>query len=103
MLFPVFILVGFSNGVFWVNVLAMTVEFGTEQERPFYIGLSNSVIAPVSLCAPLLGGWLADTVGFGATFTVSIIGGILAALVLWLVVTDPVKRKTGRIIAAAGD
>ena len=37
------------------------LEFGEEEDRPAYIGLANTLIAPFTFLAPVLGGWLADT------------------------------------------
>jgi MFS family permease len=83
--FLVFGLAGFFNAVLWTTTMAMTAEFGSEQETPLYFGLSNTVVGPVTLLAPLLGGWLADTegLGFHATFLLSAISGLLMMLVLY--------------------
>jgi MFS family permease len=76
----------------WTLPLPLTVQFGTEEERPYYIGLSSTITAPATLLAPVLGGWLADTVSFQATFTVSIICGLLMAAMLVFVVKDPPRE-----------
>jgi MFS family permease len=89
----VFALVGLTNAVQWTSMLAITVEFGTDENRAYYIGLSNTLIAPATLIAPLIGGWLADSVGFASAFHVSIVGGILSIIVLLLFVRNPVARK----------
>lgn len=100
----VFALAGVVNGVQWTSIIAITVEFGTDENRPFYIGLSNTLTAPVTLLGPVLGGWLADTVSFGATFSVSVVGGVLATIVLLIFMHDPVpRRKVRRARYAAGD
>jgi MFS family permease len=64
----VFILAGVANTSFWTISMALTLDFGTEDERPTYVGMANTLIAPGAIFAPLLGGWLADTVGFEYTF-----------------------------------
>jgi len=100
----VFALAGVVNGVQWTSIIAITVEFGDDTDRPFYIGLSNTLTAPVTLLGPVLGGWLADTVGFGATFSVSVVGGVLATVVLLIFMHDPIpRRKTRRARYATGD
>jgi MFS family permease len=78
--YAVFGLAGFFNAVLWTTIMAMTVEFGNEHERPLYIGLSNTIVGPVTIFAPLLGGWLADTISFNATFLMSVMGGVLMIL-----------------------
>ncbi|MBI1881262.1 MAG: MFS transporter [Chloroflexi bacterium] len=85
----VFILAGVANVASWTIGLAMTLEFGSETERPAYIGLANTLVAPSTILAPLVGGWLADAVGYQATFLVSVVGGLATALVLQILVRDP--------------
>jgi predicted MFS family arabinose efflux permease len=71
--------------------MAMTVQYGTEAERPIYIGLSNTLIAPATILAPLLGGWIADLAGYQTTFMLSAIGGVLTTLLLVFLVKAPEK------------
>ncbi len=93
-LYPVFILSGLAGVAYWTIGMAITVEFGTEETRPTYIGLSNTLVAPFTIIAPLIGGLIVQTAGFQATFMVSAIGGlVIAALLVWLV-RDPRPRKS---------
>lgn len=93
-LYPVFILSGLANVAYWTIGMAITAEFGTEETRPTYIGLSNTLVAPTTIIAPLIGGWIADVAGFETTFLVSAIGGlVIAALLFWLV-RDPRPRRS---------
>lgn len=85
----VFALAGIGNIAFWTTALAMTLEFGTEDERPAYIGLANTLVAPGTLIAPLIGGWLADFAGYGATFATAAFGGLITLLVLQFLVRNP--------------
>jgi MFS family permease len=89
--YPVFILSGLANVAFWTIGMAMTVEFGTEAERPIYIGMANTLVAPATILAPLLGGWIADTAGYQVTFAISVVGGLLAAAMLIFLIQDPRK------------
>lgn len=96
-MYPAFILCGLANVAYWTIGMAITVEFGTEETRPTYIGLSNTLVAPATIIAPLIGGWIADAAGFQTTFMISAIGGmIIATLLLWLV-RDPRPRRSVRI------
>lgn len=95
----VFILAGVANVAIWTIGMAMTVEFGTEIERPVYIGLSNTLVAPVTILAPILGGWIADTMGFKTTFAISVFAGLLTAFVLWWFVKEPRPRKSQLVTA----
>ncbi|HEX7620448.1 MAG TPA: MFS transporter, partial [Anaerolineales bacterium] len=92
-MYLVFILSGLANVAYWTIGMAITTEFGNEETRPTYIGLSNTLVAPFTIIAPLLGGWIADTAGFQATFMVSAVGGlVVAGLLVWLV-RDPRPRQ----------
>jgi MFS family permease len=99
----VFMLAGLVNGGQWTTVLAITAEFGNETNRPYYIGLANTSIAPVTIFAPILGGWLADVAGFHTTFTFAAVAAMLAIAVLVMFVQEPRKLKHEVVLAAAGD
>lgn len=73
----------------WTIPVPLTNQFGSEKERPFYIGLSNTFTAPSAILAPIIGGWLADTFGFQATFLVSAISGLMMAALLYFIMKDP--------------
>lgn len=88
----IFILAGVVNAQ-WTTSLAMTVEFGTEVERPYYIGIANTAIAPATLLAPILGGALVDLFGFKTMFLAGIILAAASAWVALAVLNDPRKRK----------
>jgi MFS family permease len=90
-LYLVFILAGLANVSYWTIGMAMTVQYGTEAERPVYIGLANTLIAPATIVAPLLGGWIADLAGYQTTFMLSAIGGVLTTLLLVFLVKAPGK------------
>lgn len=84
--YPVFILAGIANTAFWTIGLAFSLDFGPEQERPTYVGMANTLITPGTIIAPLLGGWLADLVGYPFTFITAAIFGLTALLFLHFLV-----------------
>ena len=87
-----FVLAGIANVAIWTIGLAMTLKFGSLSERPVYIGLANTLVAPFTILAPLLGGWLADFAGFEYTFFLSAIFGVITAIVLVLTLREPRRR-----------
>ncbi len=91
----VFILAGVANVAVWTIGMAMTMEFGSEADRPAYIGLSNTLVAPVTILAPIFGGWLADHSGYPSTFLVSVVSGIITTLLLHFMLRDPRKLPKG--------
>jgi len=91
--YPIFFLAGLAVVAIWTIGMAMMVEFGTEVERPVYIGLANTLIAPATILAPLFGGWLADVDGYPTTFAATAVMGIAMLGVLHFLVHDPKKRS----------
>lgn len=88
-LYPVVIASALANVAYWTIGMAMTVQFGTEAERPVYIGISNTLVAPFTILAPVLGGWIADSFGYPATFLISALGGVVVTLLMIFLVRDP--------------
>lgn len=97
--FAVFALAGVANVAAWTMPLAMTLEFGTDADRPVYIGLANSLVAPSIVLAPLLGGWIAQLAGYGALFAVAATAGALTSL--FLLLEDTGRRAQNLTIAPA--
>jgi MFS family permease len=91
--YPIFILTGLANVSIWTIGMVMTVDFGNETERPLYIGLSQTLTAPATIIAPLLGGWIVDAAGFIPTFSISIALSIVMIGILIFLVKDPRKVR----------
>lgn len=85
----VFALVGVTDAAIYTVAISMTLTFGSEAERPAYIGLANTLIAPANILAPFLGGWLAEIAGYPAAFLASAVGGLAAIIVFHWMVHDP--------------
>jgi MFS family permease len=75
----------------WTIALAMIQEYGEPHEKPSYIGLANTLIAPTAFLIPILAGVLADSVGYKATFMVTTVGAVATVLVLGFVLKDNPK------------
>ncbi|HEY2981034.1 MAG TPA: MFS transporter, partial [Anaerolineales bacterium] len=91
--YPVFLLEAVAAIAIWTIPIALTVSFAEEHQRPLYIGLSSTVTAPATIIAPIIGGWLADSMGFDSTFMLSAICGLIMAAVLILFVKDPPRKS----------
>ena len=92
--YPIFVLMGIGNVAYWTIGLALSLEFGEEHERPMYVGMANTLIAPATILAPLFGGLLADTAGYRTTFWVAAALGIFTAIILLRFVRDPKVKQT---------
>lgn len=58
--YAVFAIIGASISADTISRLSIVLEFSPPEERPTYIGLTNTIRAPFSAIAPLLGGLLSD-------------------------------------------
>lgn len=85
----VFALIGIVNTTQWSTIMTITVQFSSVAERPFYIGMANTLIAPVTIFAPIIGGWLVDAASFELTFTLFALAGLLSLLVYLIPMRDP--------------
>lgn len=101
----VFALTGFVNATQWSTIMTITVQFSSVAERPLYIGMANTLIAPVTVLAPIIGGWLVDAVSFDLTFGICALAGLLSMLVYIAPMRDPGAslRKSKRKLAPAAD
>lgn len=89
--FPIFILSGLANVSIWTNGMTMATTFSDEKERPFYIGLAQTLTAPATIIAPLIGGWIADTQGFVVTFAISTVLSLIMLGILAFIIKEPRK------------
>jgi MFS family permease len=91
--YVVFSLIGASAGLLFTTTLNIVVEFAPAAERVTYLGLHGTLIAPATLVAPLLGGWLADRIGYTAAFGTAAVCGFIAFAILSWFVRDPRWRQ----------
>lgn len=91
-MYMVFALAGIGEAAFITAILSTNLTFGKPEERPYYIGLGNTLIAPFSLIAPLVGGQLVDLVGFSAMFGMTIVAAIITAAML--ILRSPARAYT---------
>lgn len=69
---PVFALAGIHNAAVHVSARTILLELAADVvERPTYIGLANTALAPLSFGAPLVAGLMADRLGFPSVFVVA--------------------------------
>lgn len=86
----VFVLAGISGAAVNVSVQNVLLEFApTVGERPTYIGVGNTAMAPVMFAAPLLAGVIADRQGFVPVFSLGALFGAVAVLLLVTRVREP--------------
>jgi len=72
------------------------LEFApTQDARPTYIGLGSTAMAPVAFATPLIGGVMADALGFRTVFVTALVVGLVGLVMLATLVHDP-RRAVAR-------
>jgi MFS family permease len=100
-----FVILGFASAAGAVSALNIILEFCVPEDRPTYIGLTNTIFAPVAALAPLLGGWLATWVGYREMFAVACLTALIGGVLLALWVREPRRawhRRTAMTPVDAG-
>jgi len=90
-----FALVGLGTSAVQLAGNTFVLDFGTEEERPVYIGLAALAQLPFACGGPVLGGALADRLGYGALFLLSLVLGLAGAAAVRHYVRDPRRLASG--------
>jgi MFS family permease len=98
-LVAVFTLIGAFLSADTASFLTIIPEFCADEDRPTYIGLTNTLLAPVTALAPLVGGWLAGLFGYPLMFVLAALAAGAGALLLARLVREP--RRARRMAPAA--
>ncbi len=93
-LYGVMALTGIGSAIFWTVGISYTLEFGTDADRPTYVGILNTLGAPFAVIAPLLGGLLADRTSYKVTFFASSVAALITVCVLQFVSTTSRKDRS---------
>ena len=86
---PIFFLRGLSLASALMSGISISLEFSSSEDRPTYIGLTNTVPGIASSIAPLFGGWLASVAGYPFMFGISAAIGVIGVLLLHFAVREP--------------
>ena len=90
LLLVAFLLDGVYEAALSVSSLNILLEMAPAlSERPTYVGLGRSAVAPIACAAALLSGLLVDAAGFASVFAVSTAFCVIALAVLLIRVREP--------------
>jgi len=96
MLDVVFVLDGVADAAIFVSGLSILLEMApVAGERPTYVGLGRTAIAPLAFGAPLAAGVLVDLAGFSTVFAVAAGFSLLGLALLILRVREPRSEAIG--------
>jgi MFS family permease len=84
-----FVLLGAYLAADNVSAFNIIVEFATPEQLPTYIGLTNTLLAPMLTLAPLIGGWLATASGYPGLFGVASLAAVVGGGMMLLWVQEP--------------
>jgi MFS family permease len=84
-----FLLLGAASAAGAVSSMNIIVEFCEAADRPTYIGLTNTILAPAAILAPLAGGWLATWAGYRPMFGVALLFAAAGGLLMTAWVREP--------------
>ena len=87
-LIPAFALLGTALAADRISHLNIVLEFALPEDQPTYIGLTNTLLAPVVFLAPIIGGWAAG-IGFERLFELMMACGAIGGIMLLLWVKEP--------------
>jgi len=88
-LYIVFGLISFAHSGEYVADQNIAMEFGSEANRPIYIGMSKTLTGPVLLFAPLIGGGLVEFWGYKSMFATALIVSMIGFVIIKFFVTEP--------------
>jgi len=92
--YGVFTLIGAGMAGFQMGGGNIVLEFGTIEDRPRRLAVTNIAATLIQGVSPLIGGILADLVGYLPVFCVSLVCMVLSVVLLYLKVEEP--RFAGR-------
>lgn len=98
-LYPVFMLMSGASSSMYVASQGIALEFGRSGNLPTYVALANTLLALPVLIAPIVGGWLADTIGYQGLFIVALVFSALGWAAMRWGVRDP--RHLAREVESA--
>lgn len=90
--FIIYALGGAGSAMLMTNVIAMTMEFGAPEDRPYHIGLANTLTAFAALAAPIFAGVIVEHLGYPSMFLLTALAG-MATLIVLLLVADPRRMR----------
>ena len=87
-LMPAIALLGTALAADRISHLNIVLEFALPEDQPTYIGLTNTLLAPVVFLAPIIGGWAAG-IGFDWLFALMVACGAAGGALMLLWVKEP--------------
>ena len=79
----VFVLNSLANTGVWLSSYNIVMEFAPPRSVPTYSALRSTLMSPLRIVAPILGGFIADQIGYNAVFGISIVMTVVGLMMLF--------------------
>jgi MFS family permease len=96
-LFIAFFGLGAAQSGYMMAAQTMILEFGNREEMPMRIAISSSAEGITASISPIVGGLVADALGYPAVFGISIGFLVLGLVCLIFMVKEPRNRKLSEV------
>jgi MFS family permease len=94
-LYVVFGILSFAHSGEYISDQNIAMEFGKEADRPTYIGMSKTLIGPILLLSPILGGAIVRLWGYQSMFLTALVISVIAFSIIKFFVEEPrLSRST---------
>ena len=88
-MYLVFGIISYAHSGEYIADQNIAMEFGREEDRPTYIGMSKTLTGPILLIAPILGGGLVRLLGYPSMFLISMVFLSIAFVIIKFFVAEP--------------
>jgi len=99
-LIPAFMLLGTAIASDNISKFNIVLEFAVPEDQPTFIGLTNTLLAPVTFLGPIVGGLIATTLSYQGMFVVATCFAVIGGSMLLFWVQEP-RRTQPQPIATA--
>ena len=89
LIYLAFVAVGATYATMGVSVFNILLEYAPSGQQPTYTALAGLLLSPTTFAAPIIGGLLADAVGYQAMFWLSTAISLVAVFLFIFYVRDP--------------
>jgi MFS family permease len=94
-----FLVSGVAMGSVFMSYQNWIITYTTPDQRPLYTGLFNTLSTVITLLSPLIGGTIAQQVGYEELFVVALVMALGALYVAVRHLPDPDKARLNRAMA----
>ncbi len=84
-----FMLLGTAIASDNISKFSIVLEFSAPEDQPTYIGLTNTLLAPVTFLSPILAGLIVTLVNYEGMFIVSMLCGLIGGSLMLFWVQEP--------------